>query len=190
MAKRGQQRYSRFELAFTSEAREWARFAAGAQKARKFAITKLARSLPVAWRRDIKETVNLPVAEIRERIDVQVQGDSVLLIGRKRPIGLVNFGGRWLGLKRTGAKRRKSPSASAQMYRNAARKTYDSAFIASGRAGNTQIFKRTGDKRLPIRALYGPSMPAFFRNADRQARLYKVAAEIYEKELKRVGKFA
>lgn len=189
MAKLGPQLYSRLDLAFTREARDWAAFSRDAEKARRLAIRKLGRSLPVAWRRDIQETVNLAAKEIRDRIDVKVQGDSVLLIGRKRPIGLINFGGKWPGLKKRGKARRASPPASAKTYRSSARRTYDGAFIASGIKGNTHIFKRTGTKRLPIRALYGPPMPAFFRNEDRQKRMFVTAAEIYEKELARVRKF-
>lgn len=189
MAKLGPQLYSRLDLAFTREARDWAAFAKDAQKARRLAIRKLGRSLPVAWRRDIQETVNLAAKEIRDRIDVKVQGDSVLLIGRKRPIGLINYGGKWPGLKRRGPARRKSPPASAKIYRGNAARTYNGAFIATGKKGNTHIFKRVGANRMPIRALYGPPMPAFFRSEQRQERLFVIAAEIYEKELARVRKF-
>lgn len=189
MAKRGIQLSSRLDLAFTREARDWAAFSQGAEKARRLAIRKLGRSLPVAWRRDIQETVNLKAAEIRSRIDVKVQGDSVLLIGRKRAIGLINFAGKWPGLKRRGPARRKSPPASAKIYRGSSARTYDGAFIASGIKGNTHIFKRVGANRMPIRALYGPPMPAFFRHEPRQKRMFTVAADIYEKELARVRKF-
>jgi hypothetical protein len=189
MARKDPNAYGRLDLAFTREARDWARFSADAEKARRYAIRKLGRSLPVSWRRDIQQEINLKAADIRERIDVRVQGDSVLLIGRKRPIGLINFGGKWPAQTRTGAARRQSPPASAKVYRNQPRRTYAGAFIAQGRSGNVQIFKRKGNRRLPIRALYGPSMPGLFRNVARQARQFEVAAGIYEKELARVRKF-
>lgn len=203
MARRDPNGYSRLDLAFVREARRWAEFQKDADKAKRFALRKLGRSLPVAWRKDIQSTVNLKASEIRDRIDVNVHGDSVLLIGRRRPIGLINFGGKWPGLTRTGPARRRSPGASAKKYRN--RERYfvdgDSAFIATGLSGNRHIFSRTGEfgiatkgryagkRREKLEAYYGPPMPAFFRNAERQARMFVVAAEIFEKELARVRKF-
>lgn len=189
MARRDTSGYSLIDLAFAREARRWAEFQKDADKAKRFALRKLGRSLPVAWRKDIQGDFNLPAKQIRERIDVRVDADSVLLIGRRRPIGLINFGGRWPGLKKRGSARRLSQAASAQVRRGGPRIIVDDGFIATGKSGNRQIFQRRSIKRLPIRAVYGPSVVSFFRYVPRQERMYVFAAEVFRKELARVRKF-
>lgn len=69
------------------------------------------------------------------------------------------------------------------------------AFIATLRGGNTGIFERVvvGGKRvprLPIRELYGPSIPQAFANKTVQQALVRVVRERFPAILEREIKFA
>lgn len=171
---------TRIDLVFAREAKRLDTIAKEMGQTRRRALATLTRRLPVAWRRDLQETYNLPAAQIRDRISYEVGGDSVLITGRARPVGLVNFGGRWTSVK--------SPGAAAQVFVAKGRHIYGGTFIAVGRSGNRQIFERKGKARLPIRALYGPSVASMFRNKDRQQRMYIVAQSIFAAEIARLTK--
>lgn len=195
MARSDPNGYTRIDLAFTREARRWAEFQKDADKAKRFALRKLGRSLPVAWRKDIQKDFNLPAKQLRERITAYIQGDSLVLIGRRRPIGIINFAARWKRSNRRGA-----PTASAEV-RRGRREYVDGGFIAVGLSSNRHVFERTGrmtrnvrgsyagKRREQIEVVYGPSVVSFFRYVPRQERMYVFAAEVFRKELARVRKF-
>lgn len=196
MARRGNPKgIETIDLAFTREERRWADFKKDADQAKRRAMRKLDRALPVAWRRDIQSEFNIAAKQLRDRITAYVRGDSLVLIGRRRPIGLINFAGRWKRSNRRGA-----PAASAEVKRGERRET-DGGFFATGLHQNRHIFVRTGrmaramrgryagKRREQIKALYGPSVVSFFRWKPRRERMAIVAVEMFEKELARVRKF-
>lgn len=158
-------------------------FPANAKKAVQRATGTLARRLPVEARRDIQTEYNLSAARIRSGLSVR-QGDGFIeLTASKRGIGLIEFGGKWAG--------RKSEGATAQVFVGEARHNYGGTFIAVGRSGNRHIFSRgfAGGKRagrLPLHALYGPSLAQILRKGDRKTRLGDLAQSILSSEITRL----
>lgn len=149
----------------------------------KRAAGTLARRLPVEARRDIQDEYAVKAATVTRYLDAQNTGDSVVLTGRARAVGLIEFGGRWTSVK--------SPGATAQVFVAKGRHTYGGTFIAKGKNGNRQIFSRSivGGKRaprLPLHALYGPSVASMLRKGDRPTRLDDIAENILSSEIARL----
>lgn len=170
----------RFDVsaAFSTEAQRLLGIARGADKAVERAAGTLARRLPVEARRDIQQEFNLSAARIREGISVRRGDGYVELVGSKRGIGLINFGGRWGG--------RKTAGAVAQVNKSGSRHVYAGTFIAKGKGGNQQIFDRVGKKRLPITTLYGASMRIALRDTERVERLATFAQDLGRTEIDRL----
>lgn len=163
---------------FAAEAARLARARKGASVVVQRAAGTLARRLPVQARRDMQDEYNLTTARINAGLDVRRDGSSaIVLIGRKRGIGLIEFGGRW---------RRGQPDGATARKRNAeSPAVYGGTFIATGRNGNRQIFERTTRARLPLRALYGPSIADMLKNAARRERLADFAQTVLVTEINR-----
>lgn len=142
------------------------------------AVGTLARRLRAQAKRDIKDEYNLPSSRIAAGLSTRREVDAVVLIGRKRGIELIEFGGRWRGRKSSGATARRRNDGGAE--------TYTGSFIARMLGGNRQIVERTTRKRLPLRVLYGPSIADMFKNADRRERLGDFAQDIAARELDRL----
>ncbi len=150
----------------------------GMDAARTRAIGTLARRLPVQARRDIQAEFNLRASRINAGLSVRREDGAVVLIGAKRGIGLIEFGGRWGG--------RKTEGAVARVRKDEAPYVYAGTFIAIGRSNNRHIFDREGKRRLPIKTLYGPSVAVMLRYPARRERLADFAQEIAASELDRL----
>jgi len=153
-----------------------------ARTALKRAASTLARQMPVEARRDIQEEYALPAGRISKDLDATNTGDSVVLTGHARAVGLIQFGGRWSP---------KSEGASAQVFAGQGRYVYGGTFIAKGLNGGKQIFSRSivGGKRaprLPLHTLYGPSVASMLRKGDRPKRLDDIAENILSYEIARL----
>lgn len=165
--------------AFTREASRIGDIAAGSDKAVSRAAGTLARRLPVQARRDIQTEYNLKAGRIKDGLSVTRGSGFVELRASKRPIGLIEFAGKW--------GRRKSPGAVAKVYRAQPRHNYGGTFIANLRGGNRQIVARIGKGRLPLKVLYGPSIANMLRNTDRKDRLATYAEDILASEFERLN---
>jgi hypothetical protein len=163
---------------FAREAARLARIGVDGDKALQRARSTLARRLPVAARRDMQDEYALKASRINDGLSTRTEADAVVLTGSKRGIGLIEFGGKWAG--------RKSDGATAQVRRTEGRGTYGGTFIAAGKSGNRQIFTRTTKARLPLRALYGPSIADMLKNAPRRARLADFAQDVLAAEINRL----
>lgn len=142
------------------------------------AIGTLRRRMPVRARRDIQDFYNLPAGRLRRDLGSAAYEGGVEVIGYARPIGKIEFAGK--------PGRRDQRGASAQVRRGGGRKVYPGSFIAVGRSGNRQMFERTTKARLPIQALYGPSLADMLGRRARRARLSKYALELQLAELDRL----
>jgi hypothetical protein len=146
------------------------------QQIRSRALATLARRLPVQARRDIQQEYNLKAARIRDGLSIRRPDDgSVILRGAARGINLIAFGARWNRRKGVTARVLKSGKATVRPH----------AFIAAGRNGNTLVFERRGKKRLPLDALYGPSIGQMLKHRDRPQRLADYASGIVAAEIAR-----
>jgi len=133
------------------------------------AVNRVSTTIVAAQSRAVVQRLNLKVSRVKEavRISQKATPDQprIVIQVERRPIGLIEFGGTWRGLK--------SQGASAAVLRGEGRHTYAGTFIAIGRSGNRQIFDRkiVGGKRaprLPLKPLYGPSVYSQFLRDDIQ----------------------
>ncbi len=143
----------------------------------------LARRLPVEARRDMQREYALPARRLTEGLRTRREAEAVVLVGSKRGIGLIEFGGRWGGAK--------TPGASARVFASEAAHNYGGTFIARLRGGGRQIVsraivngKRAG--RLPIGTLYGPSVAQMLRKSGRAERLADFAQATLAAEIARL----
>ncbi|MGN6518767.1 MAG: phage tail protein [Dokdonella sp.] len=144
------------------------------------AVSTLLRRLPVEARRDIQAEYNLPARRISSYLSARRGDGYVELVGQKRGIGLINFGGRWGG--------RKTEGAVATVRNSEGASVYGGTFIATLLHGNRQIVERETKKRFPLRTLYGPSIAQMLRNAARRERLADYAQGIGASEMDRLAK--
>jgi len=169
--------------AILAEAQRLRGVATGSKSAPKRAASTLARALPVEARRDIQTEYNLQASRINGNISVANTGNAVVLTGYARPIGLIEFAGRWGG--------RKSQGATAKVFNAEGSHNYGGTFIARLKSGNKQIVSRSivGGKRaprLPLHTLYGPSIASMLRKPDRQQRLDDFAVDKLASEINRL----
>lgn len=147
-----------------------------AEQARSRAASTLARRLPVEARRDIQDEYNLTAGRINKGLSVRTTSEYVELVGASRGIGRIEFGGR----------RGANGQVTYQVHRNGARQVLPHAFIANGLSGNTQIFERLTHKRLPIQAIYGPSIAQMLRKSGREERLIGFSQTLLSAEIERL----
>jgi Prophage minor tail protein Z (GPZ) len=142
-------------------------------KAEKLAAISLHRAIVPETVRDMGRTHNLAASRIRASLAARVDGTTVELRGLDRPTGLLQYGAK--------ASRKVGVAVTVVKAQGPVRLKH--AFKATGRSSNQQIFQREGKPRLPIKALYGPSVAQILRNPERQRRLVnfsmtKLSAEI------------
>lgn len=133
------------------------------------AVNRVSTTIIAAQSRAVVSRLNLKVSRVKEAVRLRQRATPdqprIVIEVQRRPIGLIEFGGTWRGPN--------SEGASALVIRGEGRHTYAGTFIAIGRGGNRQIFSRklVGGKRagrLPLKALYGPSVYSQFKRDDIQ----------------------
>lgn len=131
------------------------------------AVNRVSTTIIAEQSRAIVQRVNLGVTRVKQAIELKQRATpdqpQIVIQVKRRPIGLIEFGGTWRGAKSAGA--------SAVVLRGEGRHTYAGTFIVVGRGGNRQIFSRkiVGGKRagrLPLKTLYGPSVFSEFKRDD------------------------
>lgn len=147
------------------------------EKVRSRALGTLARRIQVQARRDIQSEYNLTASRINDGLSVRRPDDgSVILRGQARGINLIAFGARWS--KKTGVTARVLKSGKPTIRRE--------AFIAKGKNGALLVFERRGKARLPLDAVYGPSIGQMLKHGDRPKRLADYASGIVAAEIARL----
>lgn len=147
-------------------------------QAQKRALGTVRRRLATEAKRDIAAEYNLKAGRIADGLNVRNQSDGIALIGRARGINAIQFGATW--------SRRMKGGARYSIKRGGDRGGRDGAFIATGRSNNRLVFERTGDKRLPIQAVYGPSVGQMLKHGRRPERLAEFAIRILQAEQQRL----
>lgn len=97
----------------------------------------------------------------------------VTLVGRGKPIELIHFKGT----------RQTAVGIASSAWGK--RKVYKGGFIATVGTGHRGTFKRKGDARLPIKTLWGPSVPTTMEDETFQDAIDKVVEENFEQEFDR-----
>lgn len=158
-----------------------------ADKAVERARGTLRRRVVPEARRDIQAEYNLKAGRITAGLTARNTAEGVELIGSKRGIGLIEFGGK---ATKTGAtaKVRKDGSASVR----------PGAFVAPLLGNNKHIVERYGKKRRmtagryagkmrqPLSVEYGPSIAQMLRRPGRAEHLGEFAQTLLSQEISRL----
>lgn len=156
--------------------------------AQKRALGTVRRRVPTEAKRDIGAEYNLRAGRIAQGLSMQSTADGLKLIGRSRGINAIDFRATW--------SRRMKGGARFAIKRGGDRAGRDGAFIATGRSGNRLVFERGGKgavrnargnfPRLPLAAVYGPSIGQMLKHGRRPERLAEFAIRILEAEQRRL----
>ena len=103
--------------------------------------------------------------------------DGIRLIGRSRGINAAQFGATWS---------RRMKGARFAFKRGGDRSPHEGSFIATGKSGNRLVFERKGKSRLPLQAIYGPSVGQMLKHGRRPERLAEFAIRVLEAEQRRL----
>lgn len=151
------------------------------------ALNKTATQVKTQAAREIRDVgYNLKIGKIKQSIDIRRASKSTLVAVVKasgRPIGLINY-----------AARQTKSGVSVQV--KGGRKVINGAFIATMPSGHKGVFVRLGDAHkkvtrrgkvrwsgLPIKELFGPSIPVAFLNKTVQSALQLAAREKFPRIL-------
>ena len=146
-------------------------------QAQKRALGTLRRRLGTEAKRDIGAEYDLKAQRIAAGLVVRNASDGVALIGRARGINAIEFRATW-------SKRMKG--ARFAIKRGGDRSAHEGSFIATGKSGNRLVFERSGAKRLPLQAVYGPSIGQMLKHGRRPERLAEFAIRTLQAEQKRL----
>lgn len=141
-------------------------------------LNRTASSVHTQSNRRIAKLMGTQVGTVKRRVAVIKATTSRWIASLKatgRPFRLVHF-----------KARQTAAGVSAAAWGK--RKVYKHTFLATVKAGDTGVqgvFVRTGKKRLPIKQLWGPSVPTTFREPEVQVLMSDTAQTVFDKELKR-----
>ncbi len=160
------------------------------EKAKVRALNKIAAQAKVAASKEIRAAgYNMKAAAIKQKITIKraSSGNAVVVIKCSgRPIPLIAF-----------SARENSTGVSVSVKHG--RKLIKGAFIATMPSGHQGVYVRVGNQHkkingkwhgLPIKELFGPSVPAAFGNEIVQAALAKLVREKFPTILEHEIKFA
>lgn len=160
------------------------------EKAKVRALNKVADQAKVAASKEIRAAgYNMKAAAIKHRITIKraTKGDAVVVIKCSgRPIPLIEFSAR-------------ETSAGVSVSVKQGRKLIKGAFIATMPTGHKGVFVRVGNQHkkvngqwhgLPIKELFGPSIPAAFGNEVVQSALLRLVRDKFPTILEHEIKFA
>lgn len=161
------------------------------EKAKVRALNKVAAQAKVAASKEIRAAgYNMKASAIKQKITIRraVSGNAVVVLKCSgRPIPLVEFAAR-------------ETKAGVSVNVKNGRKVIQGAFIATMPTGHKGVFVRVGKQHkkngkgvwsgLPIKELFGPSIPAAFGNEIVQAALVRLVREKFPAILEHEIKFA
>lgn len=107
------------------------------------------------------------------------------LVASGRPLPLMRFGAKQRLIEVKHTKRSLVPVYEVSAKAWGKRKTYKGAFIATLRSGRKGVFIRTSKKRLPIKELYGPSIPQTFIDEKIIKGMERHAGRVWPKNFQR-----
>lgn len=163
------------------------------KRAQARAIATMRRRLNTEAKRDIGREYNLKAQRIAQGLKTRNVDAGVAVIGAARGINAIEFGGTWSRSLRG----RNRIGAQYAIKRGAAKTPHAGEFIAVGRSGNRLVFARGGKgarlnshgkyPRLPLQAIYGPSLGQMLKHGQRPQRLADFALRILQAEIARLA---
>ena len=149
-------------------------------KATSAALNRTASYVRTRVRREVAKQMGLKQKDIQRSITVKRSTTRLLIaaiIGSGKAIPLIRFKG-----TRQGA-------AGVRTQAYGATRVLPGTFIAMSRQGGKQVWKRTGKKRLPIKVIMGPSVPATMANDAVERLMVATAAARFRIEIERALRF-
>lgn len=146
-------------------------------QAQRRALGTMRRRLATEAKRDIQAEYNLKAGRIAAGLAVRDTAEGVKLIGRSRGINAIEFRATWS---------RRMKGARFTIKRGGDRSAHEGSFIATGNSGNRLVFERQGKARLPLQAVYGPSVGQMLKHGRRPERLAEFAIRVLEAEQRRL----
>lgn len=154
-------------------------------------VITLQKEIDVIVRKE--QNINLKSKDVKARVSVSkargnktedIRGQVAI---HQKPIPLIYFmsnrGSFGRGIKtnkKSGKVKRQT--VKVRVKKGGSAKTVRGAFIASMRSGHTGLYRRQGQKRLPVKELFSTSVRDVFRSATTIARLQRTARERYVRE--------
>lgn len=167
----------------------------GVPKAVRSSLNKTISGVRTDAKREATASYEVKSSAVHKSITIQKASGSALeaiALSRGRPIPLSSFKVKPKKVQRKGPKGRKISVS----VKKGTSTTLDNAFVAQFRSGNTAVVERKTKRRLPIRKLYGPSIPKMIENdkvmdtikAKAKDRLSKNFAHEVDRIMKGFGK--
>ena len=131
------------------------------EKALNSAVNKTANKARTFISKTVRQHYNVKAAKIKDNLTETRRKDPIVervLIYTGGQVSLINFGAkkaRVAGTKRKGASVIVKKSSGRKIIKG---ENKYGAFIATGKNGNTHVFMRETESRMPIRKLSGPSV--------------------------------
>jgi hypothetical protein len=153
----------------------------GVPKAAARSLNRTASSTRTAARRIVAQEMGIAQKHIKRGFSVHKASQkrlSAAVVGKGQPVELYKF---------KGTRETKTRGVVSNAYGE--RKRYPGAFIATMPNGKTGVFVRKTRKRLPIRKVWGPSVPATMAEDAAQQAMQEKAQETWEKEFPRQLRF-
>lgn len=151
-----------------------------ARTAAMHAINRATAAGKVAATREVVKLYTVKRAKINERVTTSrasVGNLEASVSWRGRPIGLADF-----QVNPSKPQPTLRPVLSANVLKSTGLKPVPGAFLANVRSG-LRAFERSGSSRLPIEALYGPSVPEMLGNESVVEAIETRANEVLEARL-------
>nr|DAE21220.1 MAG TPA: minor tail protein Z [Caudovirales sp. ctkvU4] len=151
----------------------------GIEKAVKRSVSEAAKGVKVDMARAASKNYNVTVAKAKSTVSIAKGSDAMkaIVASKGRPIALKNFNPKPGHVQYKG--RRNRPVTVTIKKKN--KKVVKGGFVASMDTGHIGVMKRLGQSRLPIKELYGPSVPQMINSEE-------VRNEIEEKAKARLAK--
>ena len=149
------------------------------------ALNKLATKASTAASRAIRDKYAIKAKDLRKRGTHNRRGLSIIRARRGRDMAIILSTGTALPLinfrvsPKTPEKDLSRKHRKGIRYRvvKAKQVRVRKAFVARMRSGHIGVFERTSNKRLPIRELFGPSIPQMFREQNTLSALARTITE-------------
>jgi len=158
-------------------------------KAAARSINRAANKVAGTARREIAKKIGLPQKVFKRQVFIAIKANRFRLIGMVRATGkhlnLIEF---VTPARKAAGSFRKKSGVVAKAYRQ--RKTYKGTFIGRGKkSGKLLVFIREGEGRLPVRGVYGPSVPKTFIQKEIERAMRRDAGITFNKEFERNIRF-
>lgn len=162
-------------------------------------MRRFMRTMPATSNRSISRALNKAIAQTRTKAAREVSDKRNIKVGRAkqdmrisraspgRQDAAINASGNPIPvIDVKGAKRQTKRGVTAKLEAKGKPHLFKGAFIATMASGHTGVFRRTGNKSLPIFEHTLPSVASTMVQGELEQKLREFAAPIYETELIRL----